>query len=367
MAPSPAALFVRLGGRPVHVFLPYADGAEGPESAWYGSPEFHRELADWFAVGIGVAIVPVTLTSLAPCVAAARASGAVVLNLCDGDETDGYPGRSVVRALAAAGVPHTGADMAFYEISTSKLAMKAAFRQAGVPTAPWLALARRSDVARAETTLGWPAILKLDMSADGLGLGRFSVVAGVSDLQREWDRLEREALLERGPYLERFIPGVEYTVLVAPDPALSAALRPFPAVAYAFDARVAPAERILFRGYRDLDVDGRPRAPGAARRCEYRVADPVMSHRCGSVALAAFRAVGGVGYARVDMRHDPASDEIMVLEVNANCSLARDERSIAPALAAAGMPFETLIATILAEAVERVSGTAFDEAGLGAR
>src|SRR5688572_6248834 len=71
----------------------------------------------------------------------------VVLNLCDGDDVNGYPGLSVVKALEAAALPFTGARSRFYEVSTSKLATKERFAEFGVRTAPCLPLRNgRSDL-----------------------------------------------------------------------------------------------------------------------------------------------------------------------------------------------------------------------------
>ena len=46
--------------------------------------------------------------------------------------------------------------------------------------------------------------------------------------------------------------------------------------------------------------------------------------KCQEAAWAAFKAVGGneKGYGRVDLRQDPESGDIFVLEVNNTCSLA---------------------------------------------
>lgn len=43
---------------------------------------------------------------------------------------------------------------------------------------------------------------------------------------------------------------------------------------------------------------------------------------CQKLALAAYKAVNGSAYGRVDMREDPETGDIFVLEVNNTCSLA---------------------------------------------
>ena len=64
----------------------------------------------------------------------------IVLNLCDGDEINGAPGVSVIKALEARKIIYTGATDDFYEITTSKIPMKKAFDEAGVPTPKWAAI-----------------------------------------------------------------------------------------------------------------------------------------------------------------------------------------------------------------------------------
>jgi D-alanine-D-alanine ligase len=75
-----------------------------------------------------------------------------------------------------------------------------------------------------------------------------------------------------------------------------------------------------------------------------------LAERIGSVALQAFRAVGGRGYGRVDLRLDEANQPF-VLEVNCNPCL--DEgMGIARSADAAGIPFPQLLQLIIRAALE---------------
>ena len=100
-----------------------------------------------------------------------------------------------------------------------------------------------------------------------------------------------------------------------------------PGVEAVFESTVAPANRVLFAGHRDLE-----HCTYARSRCDL-----------GQDALRAYAAVGGRGYGRVDLRLD-AVGAAQVLEVNANPGLSRDEPTIAHALDA---PIHTLIDAIL--------------------
>ncbi len=64
----------------------------------------------------------------------------VVFNLCDGIEVDGYPGIQTVRALEKSGLAFTGADTAFYELTTPKTLLKQRLIERGVSTSPFVAI-----------------------------------------------------------------------------------------------------------------------------------------------------------------------------------------------------------------------------------
>lgn len=342
---------------PVHLFIPYRIDGEAIVSPYYDTPEFRVEVESWFAPERRWRWRCLTLDEaiVAAEVETARAAGALVLNLCDGDEEDGYPGPAVVEALAAAGVPFTGADPRFYSISSSKLAMKQCFLSAGVKTAPFLPLASERDIAKVGGAVGYPCILKLDLSADGIGMTRRSVANSAEDLGRELERLRQQDQFIRGPYVERYIAGREMSVLVVEDEAAPSGLRAFAPVECVFDERIPVNERILFKGHRDYDPSGGKRVGDAPSRVDYRVAPPQLHQALQEVALAAFRSVSGVGYARIDLRLDAADGKIMALEVNANCSLSREEPSIAPALAEAAWDFSQLVTLMLRAAMRRTS------------
>jgi len=340
--------------RPVHVFVPYQLSEGRAASPYYDTAEFRAELPGWFAPGREWRWCVITLDeqSLTRAVSEARAAGAVVLNLCDGDEQDGYPGPSVVAALAASGVSFSGADPRFYGLSSSKLAMKQRFIAAGLPTAPFIRLDHDEAIALAKTVVGYPCILKLDVSADGIGMTRRSVVAGADDLKDEHAALLAHGFGARMPYVEAFVKGREMSVLVVEDDSAATGLRAFAPVECVFDTRIPDRERILFKGHRDFDPFGNQRDEGTAARVVYQTAPDVFHEPLKRLAIAAFRAVDGVGYARIDVRIRDGDDAAFLLEVNANCSLSRDELSIAPALAAAHYDFSDLVRLILRESVE---------------
>lgn len=340
--------------RPVHVFIPYRSAEGRTSSPYYDTTEFRAELPAWFHAGRGWRWCAISLdeATLRRSIDQAVAEDAVVLNLCDGDEHDGYPGPSVVAALARSGIDYSGADPRFYELSSSKLAMKQRFVAAGLPTARWLPVDSDDAMALVEEAVGYPCILKLDISADGIGMTRRSVVIDARELARERAALLANGFGARRPYVEAFVKGREMSVLVVEDGRMATGLRAFAPVECVFDPRIPDRERILFKGHRDFDPFGNLRQAEATPRVDYQVAPAALHAPLAQLAIDAFRSVGGVGYARVDLRVSDKHGAAFLLEVNANCALSRDEPSIAPALAAAGYDFSDLVRLMLREGPE---------------
>ncbi len=92
-----------------------------------------------------------------------------------------------------------------------------------------------------------------------------------------------------------------------------------------FDKSLSAYERLITVGtYKD--------APCGCIKPTFDIAraDPKYDDKLRATAIAAFRAVGGTGYGRVDLRlgwqtkklEEPTEPQIYVLEVNANCGIA---------------------------------------------
>ena len=345
----------------VPVFAPYAAPAAVPVANDYDTPEFRADVRSWLApLPVDWDWVEVTSEGVQRVVDAAadaaRTRPVVVLNLCDGTEDDGYPGISVVRALEAAGLPATGADSGFYEISTSKLAMKRRFAAAGVSTSPWVEIRKPAiDVARAGLELGWPLFLKPDTSAASVGISQKSVARTLTEAVRQ-----SEALLKGmhgrefdrcGIYAENFLSGREFTVLLQSTGDMQEPVRVYPPCERVFHSALPVEERFLsFERYWEQYDDESPPPPGEPF---YRHA-PVEASLAAEVSEAArlaYLAVGGSSYARVDLRQQSESGRVCVLEVNANCGLTSDDQSSAGAiLGFAGVSLSDFVRCALREA-----------------
>ena len=286
----------------------------------------------------------------------------VVFNLCDGDEINGTPGISVVRLLEASGLVYTGADEHFYRITTSKIPMKEAFDQAGVPTAPWKAIYDKDiNLDDVFEKLGTPVIVKPSVSGGSMGVGIKNVVHDLPSLQhlvhsmfagyRGWN------LTADGLIAEAFVTGPEYTVLISgshdrPDDA-----NIYTPVERVFNASIPEHEKFLsFDRLWEIYEEESP-MPDDADFYTYALPDASRVEEIKKISWDAYVATKGFGYTRVDLRMDQITGQLFVLEVNAQCGLSDDEdyTSIGAILRLSGCTFTTLVAEIIYDALARRS------------
>jgi D-alanine-D-alanine ligase len=292
---------------------------------------------------------PIVHANVGEIVAQVSHEHSIVLNLCDGIEGRGTPGVCVVRALERAGIRFTGADSQFYEVSTSKLAMKGMMMAAGVPTPAFEELGAAEGVC---ARVGTPLLVKPDVSAGSAGVFLRSKVSRDEDVQARRDELLRADVPgfcdARTLFAERFVEGPEFTVFVLGNWRDAASIRCLPAAERIFNAGIPDGEKFLsyeryWGCYREETppADGQP-FYGYAACCAEGVE---------AIAKRAYVAVRGIGYARVDLRMDRATRELFVLEVNANCGLSEDDQtSTGCILKLAGMKLADLLRSILKDA-----------------
>lgn len=348
----------------VLVFAPYRMLPTGPESITYGSPEFKAEVAGWMAAlstsHVWVEVTPETSAAeIERAQNEARRRPVLIFNLCDGIEVDGYPGIQTVRALEASGLPFTGADPAFYELTTPKTLMKERLIRRSVSTSPFVEIKDpRSDGARAGRELGYPLIIKPDVSAASFGISIKSVVqdeaaciaqAGVA-LKGERDREN----YYQGVFAERFIPGREFTVLCASDPSAPKGIFVYPPVERVFHKALPTHERLLSydRYWEKYETEGA--LPDRAPIAHYESVPAEWAGTLSKMARDAYAALDGVGYGRVDIRRDERTGQFLVLEANCNCGLSTDgETSVSWILRLSGETMPNLLDRIFTDAVSR--------------
>lgn len=321
--------------------------------------EFDRAFA---ALGIAYRWQPVTMANFRAVIDgigdASRDQRPVVFNLCDGDEVNGSPGISVVRHLEASGLPYTGADEHFYEVTTSKITMKSAFEAACVPTSPWEAIAPNARrVPGLFQRLPAPLILKPAVSAGSLGIGCNNVVATPRALHARLAALREGvhgwSVADGGLFVERFVDGPEFTTFIVGSADAQGDAIIYPPVERVFNHSLPRTERFLsFDRLWETYERESPVANGEDL-WNYAPSPAALRDRIEEVSWAAYEAVGGTGYGRVDLRMDERTGDLFVLEVNAQCGLSEDENitSIGAVIRFARTTYAAVIQAILHDAL----------------
>lgn len=213
--------------------------------------------------------------------------------------------------LEIAGVRYTGAGPLASAMAMDKDIAKRLFRDAGVPTAPWL----MAPVTAREVTdrLGWPVVVKPSRQGSTVGLTVVREPAGLEAAIAEAARYDREVMVEA------FVPGRELTVGVLEGEALAV-------------GEIIPRHEIF-----DYECKY---TPGMSQEIFPADLPAPAADECRRLGLAAHRALKIEGYSRVDFRLTPAG-EFFCLEVNTLPGMTA--MSLLPqSAAAAGIPFPEL-------------------------
>ena len=284
----------------------------------------------------------------------------IVFNICDGDELNGAPGISVIKYLRKKGLPFTGSDEYFYDITTSKILMKEIFDKAGVPTPSWKAIYERKQYLNGIfKKLGNPIIVKPSISGGSMGVGIKNVVENKDELhtqiERMFDGYRGWNLSNGGVLAEGFINGPEFTVMIVGDSSKPERCIVYPPVERVFHPSLPEKEQFLsFDRLWEIYEDETP-MPNDGNFYEYTQPASSLRKEIMKISLDAYCAVGGKGYTRIDLRQDKITGKIYVLEVNAQCGLSEDEdyTSIGAILRFANKSFAQLVMEIINGALDK--------------
>lgn len=229
---------------------------------------------------------------------------------------------AVQEELEKLGVPYTGCGPEASRIAFDKVLTKQRCVEAGVPTAKFEVF----DAATASWPMGWqpPVVLKPVRQGSSVGLQ-------FVDRVENWQTALAEALrFDSQVLMEEKIVGRETTVAILEGKAL-------PVV----EVKVKEGENDYKNKY----------TPGASEHFCPADFDDATTKKIQGAALAAFRAVGGRDYARVDVMVRANGDPI-VLEVNTLPGMT--ELSLLPEAAkAAGMDYAQLCQRMIDLALRR--------------
>ena len=347
----------------VWVLIPTVETADENLSYYCDFSQGHAEFARAFAeLDLDWRWQPVTLRDYREVIDAIAASSAdsspVVFNLCDGDESNGSPGLSIIRYLDEAGLTYTGAEAHFYDLTTSKIMMKQAFDRCGVPTAAWEVIKPTAKKANGTfKKLGAPLIMKPAVSGGSMGITTKSVVSNEAEFQEQlktvragyhgWD------LVGGGLFVEQYVSGPEYTTFIigahdAPERRIV-----YPPVERVFHEGIPETERFLsFDRLWEMYEQEKPVGEGEDL-WNYQLPPAKLRARIKELSWAAYVSVGGTGYGRVDIRMDAKTGQLYVLEVNAQCGLSEDENhtSIGAMLRLGKSPYSRLVRQVIDEAL----------------
>lgn len=350
----------------VWILTPEVDNPDPHIQVYYDFSESLEEHTRIFsALGLEWEWLPVRLRNLKRRIARIQPNSAgktpLVFNLCDGDEVNGAPGISVIRELDRRRLIYTGADSAFYDLTSSKIPMKSLFDQCGLPTPAWEVIDPSCrNLSGIFDRLGRPLIIKPAVSGGSMGLSAANVVADEKGLTACLQSLKNGyrgwQLTTGGIIAERFVTGREFTVLLVGSAAQPENILCYPAAERIFPDFLPETEQFLsFDGNWGLyEDDSRGCIEGPFYR--YLAPEPEIRARAEQLSLAAYLATGGTGYGRVDLRMDKTTGQLFVLEVNAQCGLSADEQnaSVGAILRLAGKSFQQLHTEIMQDAVNRI-------------
>lgn len=284
----------------------------------------------------------------------------VVLNLCDGDEVNGTPGVSVIHELEKHNLIFTGSNDHYYRITTSKIPMKKAFDEAGVSHAKWEVIdGSEESIKGICKRLGAPLIIKPAVSGGSMGVSIKNVVYTDEELMDRVKEIHKGYrgwnLLADGLFVEQFIAGPEFTSFIVGSSSDLANCFVYPPVERIFHESLPEEEKFLsFDRLWEIYEDEKP-MPGNDNFYHYQKPDPSLVKKIEKLSLQAYKAVGGTGYGRLDIRMDKNTGKLYMLEVNAQCGLSEDEdyTSIGAILRYAEKSFTGMVRKIITDAFSR--------------
>jgi D-alanine-D-alanine ligase len=248
---------------------------------------------------------------------------------------DGEDG-TVQELLEVMGIPYTGSGVSACIRAADKVLAKHAMRDAGIPTPDFYAfnetafeaLGAAEVLPAVEERLAFPIVVKPARQGSALGIKFARSAADVPAALIAAFSYDRKVLLER------HITGRELAVSILDGAGNPTALPIVEAV---------PQEEDFY------DFESRYEIGRTRFECPAAL-EAAVADRAQEVSLSAFRLLGCIGFARVDLMLEVQTGELYVLEVNPIPGLT--ETSLLPQAAeAAGISFEQLVERVLGAAV----------------
>ncbi|MGQ9730951.1 MAG: D-alanine--D-alanine ligase family protein [Candidatus Zipacnadales bacterium] len=264
----------------------------------------------------------------------------VIFNLAEGLNGRFFEEARVALTLEAMGYRFTGADGYALATAANKARTKTLLERAGIPTPPWQ-LFRSADEVPLQPMhdLPFPLIVKPVSEDASLGVGPEAIICDPESLRRRVAYIN--ACYRQAALAESFIDGREFNVSLWGNP-----VEVLPLAELDFSAFPNPLERIV--SFAAKWLNGSFEYENTPVICPAEV-DPRLGYTIAETARAAYEAVGGKGYGRVDMR--VAGESPYVLEINPNPDISPDA-GFFRAARAGGYDYAGMVTRILTMALQ---------------
>lgn len=215
-------------------------------------------------------------------------------------------------------IPYTGSGVSASSLCMDKVRTKQLLRGVGLPTPDYALLTEKTNWAETIAALGGDAIVKPCHEGSSIGMAR---VANADELHKAYSEA---AKFDRVVLAERFISGAEYTVAILNGEAL-------PPIKLETD-------------HRFYDFVAKYEANDTRYLCPCGL-NTERETQLKQLAIAAFTAVGALGWGRVDIMADSGGN-FYILELNTVPGMT--SHSLVPMAAkAAGYSFNNLVMAIV--------------------
>jgi D-alanine-D-alanine ligase len=283
----------------------------------------------------------------------------IALNLCDGDEINGTPGLSVINTLEKYNIIYTGADAFFYNITTSKIPMKATFDKNDVATPSWKVIDSEEGLNTIFNEIGETLIVKPAVSGGSMGLMAKNVVENKTDLLNIVSEIKKGyrgwKLDVDGIFAETFISGREFTTFIVGSYNDDKNLIFYNPVERVFHASLPTKEQFLSFDRLWETYDNETAMPNEEYVYNYAPPENELYDALKKISIDAYKSVAGMGYGRIDIRQDAATKKMYILEVNAQSGISEDEdyTSIGAILRFSNKTFTNLVIEIIQDGMDR--------------
>lgn len=256
------------------------------------------------------------------------------LDIAEGERTRNREAWAPV-LLELLAIPALGSDALTRSLSLDKAWTLDVVAAAGVPTVAHASVESPAEAERAAAALGYPLFVKPRWEGTSKGIRPSSKVASAAVLGAEVQRIVRD--YRQPALLEPFLPGAEYTVCVVGTPP-----RALPVLQRALDRESG------------IGIHALAYARGASPLLHHTPGEltPVLEEALGRHALAAFRALRCLDFARADFKCD-AEGRPRFLEINPLPTFATDG-SFAILAELSGVGYPAFLAEVLAEGLRRL-------------